>query len=66
MDVGEEKEIVIVTGAPNVFEGALVPVAMVGADLPNGLSIKKGKLRGVVSNGIRITSYNVCYTKLLR
>ncbi len=60
VDVGEEKEIVIVTGAPNVFEGALVPVAMVGADLPNGLSIKKGKLRGVVSNGMMCSGEELC------
>jgi len=42
----------IVTGADNVFEGALVPVALVGAVLPNGMKIKKGKLRGVVSLGM--------------
>ena len=33
----------VVTGADNVFEGAYVPVALVGAKLPNGLNIKKGK-----------------------
>ncbi len=42
----------IVTGAQNVFEGALVPAAVAPADLPNGVKIKAGKLRGVESNGM--------------
>jgi phenylalanyl-tRNA synthetase beta chain len=42
----------IVTGAPNVFEGAVVPVALHGARLPGGVSIKRGKLRGEVSEGM--------------
>jgi len=52
VDVGENTPIQIVTGAQNVVEGALVPVAMVGAVLPGGVKIKKGKLRGVESNGM--------------
>ena len=51
VNVGSEV-IQIVTGAPNVFEGAYVPVALDGAHLPGGVKIKKGKLRGVVSNGM--------------
>lgn len=42
----------IVTGASNVREGDFVPVAMDGSTLPNGVKIKKGKLRGVDSNGM--------------
>ncbi|MEI7885385.1 MAG: phenylalanine--tRNA ligase subunit beta [Clostridia bacterium] len=42
----------IVTGASNVYEGMLVPVAMHGAILPDGTIIKRGKLRGVESNGM--------------
>lgn len=42
----------IVTAAKNVFEGAVIPVACAGADLADGLKIKKGKLRGVESNGM--------------
>lgn len=42
----------IVTGAKNVFEGAKVPVALVGAILAGGLRIEEGKLRGVDSNGM--------------
>lgn len=52
VDVGEEEPIQIVCGAPNVVEGALVPVAKVGAVLPGGAKIKKGKLRGVESYGM--------------
>ena len=51
----------IVTGAPNVFEGAKVPVVLDGGRVagghdgsktPGGIKIKKGKLRGVESNGM--------------
>ena len=42
----------IVTGASNVHEGDFVPVAMDGSTLPGGVKIKKGKLRGVESNGM--------------
>ena len=52
VDVGEEEPLQIVTGAPNVHEGDLVPVAKVGAILPGGIKIKKGKLRGVESDGM--------------
>ena len=52
MNVGEPELIQIITGAQNVAEGQVVPVAMVGAHLPNGLHIKKGKLRGLPSNGM--------------
>lgn len=52
VDVGQEQPIQIVTGAPNVKAGDMVPVALCGAELPNGVKIKKGKLRGVESNGM--------------
>lgn len=42
----------IVTGADNIKLGDLVPVALDNSDLPNGVHIKKGKLRGVLSNGM--------------
>ncbi len=42
----------IVTGAQNVSKGDLVPVAMDNSLLPTGQEIKKGKLRGVPSNGM--------------
>ncbi|MDO4483167.1 MAG: phenylalanine--tRNA ligase subunit beta [Clostridia bacterium] len=52
VDVGGEAPLQIVCGAPNVAAGQLVPVAMVGAKLPGGVKIKKGKLRGVESQGM--------------
>ncbi len=52
MNVGLEEPVQIVTGAQNVREGQIVPVAMVGAKLPNGQKISKGKLRGVPSHGM--------------
>jgi phenylalanyl-tRNA synthetase beta chain len=42
----------IVCGARNVRAGLKVAVATVGAQLPNGVNIKKAKLRGVESNGM--------------
>lgn len=47
-----KKEYQIVTGATNIFVGAIIPVALDGADLPNGILIKNSKLRGVDSNGM--------------
>ena len=52
VDVGEEAPLQIVCGAPNCQAGILVPVAKTGARLPGGVKIKKGKLRGVVSEGM--------------
>ena len=52
VDVGEGEPIQIVCGAPNVAVGQKVPVALNGAILPGGIKIKKGKLRGVMSNGM--------------
>lgn len=52
VDVGKDEPIQIVTGAPNVKAGDIVPVALDGSTLPNGVKIKKGKLRGVESNGM--------------
>lgn len=52
VDVGEDEPIQIVCGAPNVAVGQKVPVALNGSTLPGGMKIKKGKLRGVMSNGM--------------
>lgn len=52
IDAGMEKPLQIVTGATNVVVGALVPVALDGSTLPGGKKIKKGKLRGEVSEGM--------------
>ena len=54
LDAGEAvgHDIQIVTGAQNVFVGALVPAAIPVAKLPGGVVIKDGKLRGVESHGM--------------
>ncbi len=52
MDCGEGQLRQIVTGAQNVFEGAIVPAAKSPALLPGGVKIKSGKLRGVPSDGM--------------
>ncbi|MBE7027318.1 MAG: phenylalanine--tRNA ligase subunit beta [Ruminococcaceae bacterium] len=52
LDVGNGEPLQIVTGATNVKVGQIVPVALHGAKLAGGVTIKKGKLRGVVSNGM--------------
>lgn len=62
VNVGAGEDMQIVTGAPNVFKGAMVPVVLDGGRVAgghdgstppeNGIKIKKGKLRGVVSNGM--------------
>ena len=51
VDIGSRVE-QIVTGAQNVFEGAIVPAAIPVAKLPGNIVIKPGKLRGVESNGM--------------
>ncbi len=51
VNVGNEV-LQIVTGASNVYEGMLVPVALIGADFGEGFKIKKAKLRGVESFGM--------------
>ncbi len=52
VDAGQGAPVQIVTGATNVFAGAVVPVALDGAVLPGGKTIKTGKLRGVESCGM--------------
>lgn len=61
VDIGEPELTQIVTGAANVFEGAKVPVVLDGGRVagghdgtktPGGIKIKKGKLRGIESNGM--------------
>ncbi|MGQ9557494.1 MAG: phenylalanine--tRNA ligase subunit beta [Desulfurispora sp.] len=52
VSTGSEEVRQIVTGATNVREGHIVPVAVEGARLAGGLVIKKAKLRGVESRGM--------------
>lgn len=50
--MGEQERLQIVCGAPNVRAGMLAPLAPVGARLPDGMRIKKSKIRGEVSHGM--------------
>lgn len=56
VDIGLEKPVQIVCGAPNVAKGQMVPVATIGTTLYTNegetLKIKKGKIRGVESHGM--------------
>ncbi|MDQ7004966.1 MAG: phenylalanine--tRNA ligase subunit beta [Ghiorsea sp.] len=52
IDLGDVEHLAIVCGASNMKAGDKVPVATVGTCLPNGLKIKKGKIRGEVSFGM--------------
>ncbi len=51
VDIGRE-EIQIVTGAGNLKVGDYIPVALIGAKLPNGLEIQETDFRGVMSYGM--------------
>jgi len=52
VDIGGSEPLRIVCGATNFEVGDRVPVACVGATLPGGITIKKTKLRGAVSEGM--------------
>ncbi len=52
VDVGGENDLQIVCGAPNVKAGAYVCCALEGANLPGGVTIKHGSIRGVESFGM--------------
>ena len=52
LDVGGEQPLQIVTGAWNIHVGDLAPVALHDSTLPGGKQIQRGKLRGVLSDGM--------------
>jgi len=52
VDDGSGKLVDVVCGAPNVFQGMKTPFAKPGVTLPNGMKLRKAKIRGVVSNGM--------------
>ena len=52
VDAGQGELLDIVCGAPNVAAGQKVPVALVGTKMPDGMVIKKAKLRGAPSFGM--------------
>ena len=52
VDIGDENNLQIVCGAPNVYQGMFAPVATIGTELPTGITIKRAKLRGEESHGM--------------
>ena len=62
INIGEEEPLQIVTGATNIYEGGYCPIAKHNSHIPGplhgqpkvegGVKITRGKLRGVVSNGM--------------
>ena len=48
----DDQRFEIVCGATNIREGQRVPLALVGARLPNGIEIKRSKIRGDTSEGM--------------
>ena len=71
LDVGRDTPVQIVTGAWNVHEGDLVPVALDGALLPTGAEIRSGSLRGVRSDGmlcslkeLNLTTHDYAYAAI--
>ena len=54
VDLGDAhgRDVEIVCGGPNVAAGQLVPVAVVGAVLPNGVAIGRKRVFGIESNGM--------------
>ena len=52
IEIGDGDPHQIICGAPNIEAGQKVPVATIGTTFPDGMKIKKAKLRGVVSNGM--------------
>jgi phenylalanyl-tRNA synthetase beta chain len=50
--IGQDQPLQIVCGASNLYVGMKAPVATIGAVLPGDFKIKKGKLRGVESQGM--------------
>lgn len=52
IDIGLPEKLEIVCGAQNIKAGQKIPVAVMGAVIPNGLEIKAAKIRGVASQGM--------------
>ena len=52
VDVGMDAPLTIVCGAPNLAVGQRVPVALVGATLPSGMTITQSTIRGQLSDGM--------------
>ena len=56
---GGDELIDIVCGAPNVHQGMKTPLAKPGVKLPNGMKLRKARIRGVVSNGMLCSAVEI-------
>jgi phenylalanyl-tRNA synthetase beta chain len=52
VDAGGGETVEVVCGAPNVRAGMHSPLARVGSVLPNGMTLRRSKIRGEISNGM--------------
>ena len=59
VSTGKRKAVEVVCGAPNVVVGMKSPFAPPGITLPNGLQLKKAKIRGVQSNGMLCSAIEI-------
>jgi phenylalanyl-tRNA synthetase beta chain len=59
VDDGSGDLIDVVCGAPNVVQGMKTPFARPGVTLPNGMKLRKAKIRGVVSNGMLCSAVEI-------
>jgi phenylalanyl-tRNA synthetase beta chain len=59
VDAGDGELVDVVCGAPNVVQGMKAPFARPGVKLPNGMQLRKVKIRGVVSNGMLCSALEI-------
>jgi phenylalanyl-tRNA synthetase beta chain len=62
VDIGAEAPAQIICGATNHREGDKVVVALPGATLPNGLTLKRAKIRGVESEGMMCSGKELAWS----
>jgi phenylalanyl-tRNA synthetase beta chain len=61
--LGGDEVLEIVCGAQNIKAGDIIPVATIGAHLPNGMEIKAAKIRNVASSGMLCSPEELCLPK---
>ena len=59
VSIGKKAAVAVVCGAPNVVAGMKSPFAPPGTDLPNGVKLRKAKIRGVESNGMLCSAIEI-------
>ncbi|MDA0681517.1 MAG: phenylalanine--tRNA ligase subunit beta [Proteobacteria bacterium] len=59
VSTGKGDSVEVVCGAPNVVKGMKSPFAPVGTTLPNGVKLRRSKIRGVVSNGMLCSAIEI-------